>query len=823
MKTRAGRPGWLLVTALAAGLPVLAPARDDGREATGKAVGVVVTQDRALPLPDARVRAVAADGRVAGEVVTDGSGRFRIALPPGDYRLQATRSPFRPGTVPVVIVAGRATEARIALELALARLDETVEVEPAGPLAATAPATDVGAESLPPAAVETLPLRGDPLVEAQRLVAGTIQVPGGISIKGARPHQAAIQLGSANVGDASTGNPSFRLPWDALRSIEVLPNPYAVEFGRFSSGLTLLETRSGGSAWRGRVNNFLPSVRTRRGEPLELLGVERFGPQLSAGGPAIRDRLFVAASLEYRYESLDLRSRPQDDLRTSRALSGFTRLDAHVGRHLLSASTNVLSQRVRAMTLDTFTAPDAAADLRQDLLNVIVSDTVVLSAEQTLESLLQFSDNTVTVGPQADPPGPLAIAPGLSSGRFFARQRRSSQSIQWVAKWARSSHGGSGEHVLKAGIDVLHTRFAGERTSGTVSVLRGDGTLSRRLEWSAGRAQRLASTDVAVFVQDRWRPGTRWLLDAGLRLDRDGVVGESNATGRAGFMAVLDEAGGSVLRGGLGVFYERTPSSVGTFDALEAVRDQRFGRDGRPASAGVVAVPRSGDLHAPRSLTWSLGYTRQVGPTLVARVNLLARRGSREFVVQPREAGGVLALSSAGRSAYRELELGVRYRSRRLLELHASYTRSEARASTNAFSTLFGTVPVPVVGDDEYAPAPSDAPHRLIGRVHVSASPTWLVAAVVEARSGLPFGALDQFLDPVPPRNRYRMPAIAAIDLSVEHRVRVFGRQPWVGVRIYNATNGHQPTDVQRRLDAADFGATYNSQPRQLRLQLRFQ
>ena len=102
---------------------------------------------------------------------------------------------------------------------------------------------------------------------ALRLLASMIEVPGGVSIKGGRPSQASVQLGPATLVDPSTGLTHVSLPDDAIDSVSVLPNPYAVEFGRFSSGLVVIRTRRAGDQWKTRVNNLDPAFRTKRGEP----------------------------------------------------------------------------------------------------------------------------------------------------------------------------------------------------------------------------------------------------------------------------------------------------------------------------------------------------------------------------------------------------------------------------------------------------------------------------------------------------------------------------------------------------------------------------
>ena len=58
---------------------------------------------------------------------------------------------------------------------------------------------------------------------------------------------------------------------------------------------------------------------------------------------------------------------------------------------------------------------------------------------------------------------------------------------------------------------------------------------------------------------------------------------------------------------------------------------------------------------------------------------------------------------------------------------------------------------------------------------------------------------------------------------GIEHRIKIFGLQPWIGVRAYNAFDAFLPTDVQANLNSPLFGTYYNSEYRQFRLQFRFE
>jgi outer membrane receptor protein involved in Fe transport len=154
---------------------------------------------------------------------------------------------------------------------------------------------------------------------ALRLLASIIEVPGGVSIKGGRPSQAGVQLGAGTLVDPSTGLTQVSLPDDAIDSVAVLPNPYAVEYGRFSSGLVVIQTRRAGDVWKTRLNNLDPTFRLgRSGQPFDIKGIGSFGPRLESGGPILKDRLFLEQTAQFRYSASDVPSRPEDELRRTK-------------------------------------------------------------------------------------------------------------------------------------------------------------------------------------------------------------------------------------------------------------------------------------------------------------------------------------------------------------------------------------------------------------------------------------------------------------------------------------------------------------------------
>src|SRR4029077_1397766 len=175
----------------------------------------------------------------------------------------------------------------------------------------------------------------------------------------------------------------------------------------------------------------------------------------------------------------------------------------------------------------------------------------------------------------------------------------------------------------------------------------------------------VGSTDVALFAQDRFQPNARWYLEFGGRLDRDGVVDRLNVTPRVGTAVLLDASGASVLRGGFGLFYERTPSTVGAFEQFESALDTRFAADGQTVIGAPIRFVHATapDLETPRSRTWDIGVDQRINQRWSLHAGVIDRAGDHELVVDPVRTPGVgaLMLSSTGRSRYREEEIGVHF------------------------------------------------------------------------------------------------------------------------------------------------------------------
>ena len=820
---RPGPPGVIGVSVLCLFLAAAAPlfAQPSG---VGTIEGAVSTQSGTIRLGGAQIVVRNAANQEIATILSDGDGTFRVtALPAGKYTLTAALDGFATAKASVVVTADAVTQR--SFDLPIATITQTVEV--IAPASIVSAAETIGSSDTINSRETQELASGSGLGGALRLLASVIEVPGGLSIKGGRPTQAGVQIGATTLTDPVLGLVHFTLPDDAIDSVAVMPNPYAVEYGRFSSGLVIIQTRRAGDTWRIRLNDLSPTFRSKRHEDLyNINGIAGFGPNFELGGPIVKDRLFLEQTAQYRYSSDDIPSRPEDERRTTHWFSSFTRLDANLTpAHSLVASIGFFPSLTTLASLGTFTPPDATIDVHERVMLGTVTERALWTDALVSESTVQVRGYRSSVQPQGL--APMQLYPETTLGNFYNTQYRTPTTFQLIQTLSGSAKLPSGLHLFKVGIDLLANDYDGTSDSRPVLIYRSNQTLARRLDFSGPSSQMQRTTDVAVYAQDRVQPTARWYVEFGARLDRDGVVGRWNVTPRIGAALLLNDAGSSVLRGGYGLFFERTPSAAGAFEQFETFTDTRFAADGvtplgPPVAFAHVTAP---NLRTARAATWDVTYEYRWKPSISVHASVLDREGSRELMLDSEESGGVgvLRLESGGHSTYRDLEVGVHLSHTTRADLTASYSHALAEGNLTAFANYFDTMMWPIVTPNAYGPLATDVPHRFLARSRLLVTPTWLFTGVADWRTGLPYSLVNEYLDFVGPRNGHRMPNYLRVDLGVEHRFRVFKLRPWIGVRAYNAFNAFLPADVQANISSPTLGSLYNSQFRQYRLQVRFE
>jgi len=788
-------------------------------------VGVIegsISTQQSTPLAGVNVTIIDATGRIVADASSDSEGRFRVAnLTAGTYRVMAALEGFETTTQSVLVSHERA--AVITVDLPIARFADTIDV--VGETTAVS-----GGQTLAP--VEAIASReldqfvpGQGFQGAIRMLSTVIPVPGGVSIKGGRPGQAGVQLGTTTLVDPASGVAQVPLPDGAIESVTVLPNPYAVEYGRFSSGLVVIQSRRARDTWKLRANRFGPSFRSTSDGGFRIDG---FSPRAEMEGPLVKDRVYLAQSVQARYSIGDLSSRAETEQRVTKALSSFTRVDANLSpKHLVIGTLGLFPNAVDFATVGTFTPPEASVNLRILGRQVSLTERALWTNRTVSETTFQWFQSRTDVDPQGT--APMELQPDVTLGNFFNRQHRTTSSYQVVHVVTANREGFGGSHLFKVGVDLLRTQYDGTSQSQTLLIERADGAVVRRLDFpgsSVASVQAIGGTEAAVFAQDRLQPHPRWYVEAGLRVDRDGVLRRANVSPRVGTAVLLTESGSAVLRGGWGLFVERTPSMAGVFTSFESAVDTRFTLDGSAVVPGVaVAQSVAPILETPVSRTWDAGFDYRWNERWSLHVGVLNREGRHELIVTPlvTETSVERRLSSEGRSSYRDVELGAHYTRGAIVDVEATYTRSRSEGDLNTLTSSFDSVLAPIIGENAYTALSTDVPHRLFVRGRVVPRAKWLLLGVLDWRTGLPYSVVNETLDFVGPRNALRFPTYCRLELGVERRIKILRFQPWVGVRMNNILGKLLPDEVQNNTGSPYFGGFYNSEPRRIRLNVRFE
>jgi len=776
--------------------------------------GAITTQNGAVYLPGVVITVVdpATDAAVT-ETTSDATGQYRIAnLKPGTYTVRAVLNGFSNAVTPSVqAAAGRDIE--LNLDLAIAKLAEHVNVQ-AGrreiPLEASQTMTTANGVSL-----EIGPIKGDNFEALLPVLPGVMRGPDGhVSIKGAGPTQSSVQVDAANVTDPSTGNLGFDLPNDAVESVDVQTNPYAAEYGRFSSGVTTLNTTRGGPVWSLTPNGFIPRLYRSKDDWWNITGIRSFRPRFALGGPLVKDKAFLFVNVLYRYFRTPVPDLPGEQFTRFSEVKTFSRLDVNASpRNLFNVTVATFPHQIDFANLNTFNQSPVSTNMRQGGFNIAATDRATLSATRLLESTVAVKRFDVAIIGQGT--ADMTVTPEGNAGNYFNRQARQSTTYQWVESLTMTVKGGVGEHLIKFGSDLLQVSYEGTSESSPVNIRGENGALIERLTFDGMARQHVSSTEAALLAQDHWRINDRMLLELGARVDHDGVLHRTNFTPRIGGVIGLLPEGRTVARGGIGLFYDRTPLNIGAFESFEPRTLTQYAANGvTVAGPPITFVNRAGpDLKTPYGRIWNIELDHRLNDDWSLKVNHLDRAGHNEFIVNPIVDGATpeLLLTTSGRSRYEETELSVRFAHGEHLETTVSYVRSHGQADLNGFDQYFGNARDPIVRPNQYGLVNTDAPNRVV--IRGSYLLPWKIQfdPLLDLRDGFPYSAIAEDQSYIGQRNGGgRYPTFSSFDFSASRPVKLGKYRATFGVRMFDALGRFNPRDVQQNVASPAFGHFFN-------------
>jgi TonB dependent receptor/Carboxypeptidase regulatory-like domain len=787
----------------------------------GSIRGDVFTKDKAgersvLPGTHVALHGAVEHGAVEKKTQSDQRGAYSFdSVPPGTYILEAT-APGLNATLEIEVSPGAIAAAP--LELNVVAVNSTVTVtgsEPA-PIAESAQSTTIAQKT-----VEAAPNQNERFESLLPLVPGVVRGPDGrINMKGAQSTQAGWLVNSANVTDPATGEQAINLPIDVVSSVQVISNPYDPEYGKFTGAISSVETRTSNfEKSHVSVQNIVPRARDRDGH---IVGIGAFTPRTTFTGPLVKNRIAFTQSFEYRFVRTPVESLlPLQRDTKLESFDSFTQLDLKINdQQTATVSLAVFPQKFDYLGLNTFTPQPSTPDLHQRGYQASAQHRWVTESGGLLSSQVSYERFNADVLPNSADPYRLLVE--TTEGGFFDRQNRQSDRVEWREVYQASPKHFFGIHELKAGIDFSHSSYDGRQQFLPVDIVGTAGFPLERIDFGSPTSFSVDQNEIAWFVGDEWKPGSRLTLDLGLRVDRDSVTDSTHAAPRAGFTLALTGDGRTLLKAGAGLFYDRVPLNIPAFPRFPDRTVLALDPSGQIVESTSYANAIDGGIQNPKSEAWNVELDRQVLSNLLVRVAYQQRNTVNNFVVTPLTvpSGSQLSLANDGRDFYREFQVTGRYQIHRHT-LNASYVRSQASGDLNDFNQFFGNDPQAVIQPNGRGRLPFDAPNRFLAWGEIAAPWKVTLMPVFDLHTGFPYSVENQLREFVGPRNDQRFRRFNSFDVQALKEIRVPFRgkehKVRVGFGVFNLFNHFNPRDVQNDLDSSRFGEFFNGPNRTFR------
>jgi Carboxypeptidase regulatory-like domain/TonB dependent receptor len=516
-----------------------------------------------------------------------------------------------------------------------------------------------------------------------------------------------------------------RTPLEAVQEFQVLTSMYDAEFGRASGAIVNAVSKSGTNQFKGVLFGYGASNKltaadyfVERNHLTKPTTTKReWGGVI--GGPIIKNKLHFFGSLERQIDNPNrsrvFESRPDQNFAIAEDRTDWNtlvRVDHQISNAHTWAVRWLREWAPQWNTIGNRQTPDSAQD-ETDLdqtavgtLTSVIGDSRVNTVRiaRTWEHWWHGNACFRAQGPNPDragfnfggeADGRQSLCPPQLSYLAFLGQASTESQGPWDSNYQIEDDfswfipGKKGDHEVKVGARYNYTEL--ERVSqinenGTFTINSNSPfnaadprTYPERLSIRMGTFNELIKNhSVELYAQDKWKLGSRTTLSVGVRYDLEIIpldesdnplfggaakapTDRNNIAPRIGFSRTFDDNGKSVLRGGYGIFYNRTilgaiddvlefskftTSNVINFpnasadpgpaagrfptDPLlvngpvvnRALLNQMFPPGARVKNAGVVILDTP-DREQPFAHQATIGYGRELTPTIAINADFV--------------------------------------------------------------------------------------------------------------------------------------------------------------------------------------------------------
>ena len=505
-----------------------------------------------------------------------------------------------------------------------------------------------------------------------------------------------------STGRAGTGRSPYSFSQDAVQEFQVSASSYTAEVGRAAGGVINVITKSGANDFHGGAFEFFRDKglnansweNNRVRLPKKNYHFNQFGGNL--GGPIKKNKAFFFFNYDGQRNNEPVTvipgaAAPADAL-SQQAFQSLQQYfvayprslnnDVYLAKADLNLSANQrLSVRYNAARFTGVnyenSGPTSAAghtgnsSVTTD--NVSGTHTWVLSPVSVLESRFTYTRDNEPGAANSTNPEAVIKQGGLTAITIGRNNFSPRYTNARTEQWAESLSVVHGRHTFKAGLDInwqqidnyFPGNFSGSFTFNSYADFASNKPFSFTQAFAGANTDGPLSTpnvgEYAFYAQDAFRVSSKLTLNYGIRYDvfalknpavKNPDAGlaaanldtsyihsdKNNFAGRFGFAYRL--ASNTVLRGGIGNFYGRTPSILtGTAFTQNGIQVQTYTLTSNiPAYPAILAAPpalnRTPDIYVfakdyvqPLTYQWSLNLEHQLGKSYAITLGYLGVRG----------------------------------------------------------------------------------------------------------------------------------------------------------------------------------------------------
>lgn len=791
---------------------------------------------------------------------TDQSGRFEFKrIAPGKYQVQVTSPGFESNSVEVVVGSQPIAPLQVSLAIASLRQETTVTNAPAQ--ITTEASDNKDTVVLSEQSLSNLPVFDQDYIGAM----SRFLDPGSVGTGGVTLIVNGMEVNNLGV------SPS------AIKDIKINQDPYSAEFARPGRGRIEVTTKPGSPEYHGTFNFIFRDARLNARDPFALTRP----PQQRR----IYEGIFTGPIRSSKKTSFLLSaSRKEEDLQSIVFAAGAT---GSIRENVASPSriSQVAAQISHSLSA-TNTFSVRYSYLGEDFKNQGVGGTILAEAgsnSHNVEQEINYSQQTVfsprlvnnfrlllgyerQTNVSVTNGRRIVVQDAFTSGGAQADYLRTEYHAQLMEMISYAK----GKHLIKGGInipDLSRRGFNNNLNSLGTFYFSSIGDYLQRRPYSFTQQQGnghvvFLEKQLGLFVQDEYHPRHNLMLSVGVRYDWQNYFHDKNNFGpRFSFAYAPGKTQKTVLRGGAGVFYDRSGArpiqDILLFNGSR-LRQYVLLNPGYPdplnSGASLTAQPvgmtrLDPTINLPYTFQYSAGIERQLRKLTSLAVTYLGSRGRDQFrsrdinaplpplyTARPDAAIGVLReIEAAGRRSSDSLEVTLRGNVTRFFNGMAQYRLASAHDDTSGIN-YFPPNAYDLSG--EWGRSDFDRRHRFELLGTINPGKLFNLGVSVSLYSGLPYTlttGLDAFHTGTAnarpagvPRNSLNGPGYADVDLRwskdfalTKSKQKEGGVKATLAVDAFNVLNQVNYAGFVGNLSSPFFGRAVAAQPAR-RMQLSF-